>query len=457
VQFEKASGFSLNAKKCVLVPLWDITPARLQQWLATNAPHVKGCTISRHAKYLGIMLGPAAAELSWIAPAEKLIERARQVRSMKQGFFKAILNYRIYALPVLAHVGQFENAPAPTLKNEAKALQIITTGPWNAIPKDLLYQLTKVGFPIEAPSVALLNRAQMYRTAISSNTFAMLEAKLEQTKMDDDAVLCPSLRYWHNESHFMQILGNRREIEKIPGAPNMREPEQVQSQTLKLLQGRREECPPLQIFMRRLTYWELDGITAERICLLLNRLQMIGRRLPPFIFSAVLRTLLNGWCTSRRFQEEVLPCRLCGTKKGDDIKHYTMCDAVLHFTATELPRMKMPWSSPSDPLAGFLLLGSKCDALQTCGIAILHDIVLSAVNDLRARGAFADKIESITLLARRNALHGTLEHRAPTNTAYAERCLIALLLRGGGLAVNDCSVQVMLLGHTLGHSLTNVV
>ena len=91
-EFEKVSGLSLNVKKCVLVPLWSITVPTMKGWLETNVPLAQACAICQYAKYLGIMLGPEAAELSWKASGDKLVERARQVRSMKQGLCKAIVN-----------------------------------------------------------------------------------------------------------------------------------------------------------------------------------------------------------------------------------------------------------------------------------------------------------------------------------------------------------------------------
>ena len=62
---------------------------------------------------------------------------------------------------------------------------------WNASPTGLLHQLTKVGLAVEAPSAALMNRAQMYRTAVASSVFAVLEREFEQAKLDDDATYLP--------------------------------------------------------------------------------------------------------------------------------------------------------------------------------------------------------------------------------------------------------------------------
>ena len=98
--------------------------------------------------------------------------------------------------------------PMLALKCESKALQIITTGPWNAIPSDLLHQLTGIGFTVEAPSLALLNRAQMYRTAITSDVFSTQDTCFDRAQLDDAAIMMSRPRYWQAGSHFMQMVRN---------------------------------------------------------------------------------------------------------------------------------------------------------------------------------------------------------------------------------------------------------
>ena len=50
------------------------------------------------------------------------------------------------------------------------------------------------------------------------------------------------------------------------------------------------------------------------------------RAAPPCVIAAVLKTWLNGWCTSRRFQDTGRSCRLCEDCLGEDpMEHYVEC------------------------------------------------------------------------------------------------------------------------------------
>ena len=53
-----------------------------------------------------------------------------------------------------------------TLKQESKALQLLTNGPFNAIPKDLLYNLKQVGLPAQAHSLRTTSLASRSRNAL---------------------------------------------------------------------------------------------------------------------------------------------------------------------------------------------------------------------------------------------------------------------------------------------------
>eukprot|EP00973_Karenia_brevis_P071944 9996317-Karenia_brevis.AAC.1 len=59
--------------------------------------------------------------------------------------------------------------------------------------------------------------------------------------------------------------------------------------------------------------------------------------MPPFICVAVLRSITNSWCTSARFHDEILPCRMCGATAGDSMQYYVRCPAAQAAVANLLP------------------------------------------------------------------------------------------------------------------------
>ena len=51
-------------------------------------------------------------------------------------------------------------------------------------------------------------------------------------------------------------------------------------------------------------------------------------KLPAFLTSAVLKTWVNGWCTTRRFKDNMVKCKF-GCEDGNDcIEHYLVCKNV---------------------------------------------------------------------------------------------------------------------------------
>ena len=57
-----------------------------------------------------------------------------------------------------------------------------------------------------------------------------------------------------------------------------------------------------------------------------NVRKSLHRYVPPRVVHAVLISWCNGWCTTRRFQQQVGPCRLCNLCNGkDELEHYTCC------------------------------------------------------------------------------------------------------------------------------------
>ena len=72
------------------------------------------------------------------------------------------------------------------------------------------------------------------------------------------------------------------------------------------------------------------GIAAPRIH---RNLEKLHNFLPPRVCSSAFRTISNGWCTHRRFQnrmEHTNRCVLgCGGKAEDSIEHYCRCPVTL--------------------------------------------------------------------------------------------------------------------------------
>jgi hypothetical protein len=76
----------------------------------------------------------------------------------------------LYGARLASSYQQRTHQPDPTtLRTEHKALQLLTNGPFNAIPKHLLYTLKQIGLPTQADSLRTTSLASRTRTALHRN------------------------------------------------------------------------------------------------------------------------------------------------------------------------------------------------------------------------------------------------------------------------------------------------
>jgi len=113
----------------------------------------------------------------------------------------------------------------------------------------------------------------------------------------------------------------------------------------------------------------------------------------PFLAATLLKTWLNGWCTSRRFQLETLRCFFgCGRARGDELEHYMCCPVLWRFLNHRAPRLYQPShhhhntndnNDTSNTI--FLVLHAPPDQHHTItGALLLHTIFVS-YETIRAR------------------------------------------------------------------------
>ena len=82
---------------------------------------------------------------------------------------------------------------------------------------------------------------------------------------------------------------------------------------------------------------------------------------------AYVRTILNGWCTARRFQR-ISPCPFCGDGQ-DSLEHFALCPTVRDVANSQL----CLGLQAAQPLSFFLLDGQSRSNRQCIrGAAFLH-------------------------------------------------------------------------------------
>jgi hypothetical protein len=91
-----ASSLCLNSEKSVIIPLWIFDAAMIWRWLRAVAPAFATCSICAAAKYLGILVGPAADLQQWAPVEHKVLSRAAEASFCGSGLLDKIIHFKMH-------------------------------------------------------------------------------------------------------------------------------------------------------------------------------------------------------------------------------------------------------------------------------------------------------------------------------------------------------------------------
>jgi hypothetical protein len=92
-------------------------------------------------------IGPGSTPIQFSAPLQKFHTTVSRIRGLGLGLLPSIPLYNSQAFPTLSWKASFIHPDHDTLKHESKALQLLTNGPFNAIPNNILHTLKQLGLP----------------------------------------------------------------------------------------------------------------------------------------------------------------------------------------------------------------------------------------------------------------------------------------------------------------------
>ena len=135
--------------KCKVVPLWApftrSIATTVAAAIAALIPDWSHFSVVAIAKYLGLMLGPAANDDSWAAPVRKWTERSKIIASSALSPTVSVQLYNARAVPTLMYVAQFMLPPDSIISfANARANSLIHTPP-NTVTSKLLAQFGTIG------------------------------------------------------------------------------------------------------------------------------------------------------------------------------------------------------------------------------------------------------------------------------------------------------------------------
>jgi hypothetical protein len=413
---QAASCLEVNPGKTVVIPLWAQGLFEARRWLLDCLPTWGAFKVKLCGRFLGYLIGPAAADNRWDLTLDKYWQRGMAARASGGGFFGNLLHYRIYGVSVLGYLLQLAEPPKQAFALERRALQYFTHGPWQALPNEGLLALADLGFREEPRAIRDISVASRFRTAEQSTVFLNCLSMINEAPDDIEALLHPRTVPWADGSMIVALLDARKTVFRLPSPPALLPHFDLQFRTRAALRANRPRAWP-GILRKRLERHFPPSDCLHLVQIVMANLIRANALLKPAIVMASLRMICNGLLTAARFQGGLCPCKLCGSDEGDTVEH------LIHCTAITLPFANAigSWNGPH--------FGPR----RACLAAVFSDTMLATacvVNDLTAHALAAVHLGPQSLL-----LEEVLRARA---RAIARHCRGAsLVLLSGALRTPD--------------------
>ena len=305
--------------------------------------------------------------------------------------------YSVYAFSTLSFLAQLDAPPARWPRVEAEAMQSLFPGPFRWAPPAAARCLPLLGFPASLPDLPAVALASKYRVcqweAASEGGLRVAEraARLREVRLFCSQSLerLGAWASWFDQAFVLQLDAARRSFEarglspprvaRATGVNGSDRQRRVWQQTcVRLITP--DRAPELRAFLQtRLSRWESGLSVQTMVDRVLTTLPAVARTCPPRALAVCIRSLWNGWVTSRRFQARSA-CYFGCASGEDSIEHYAECPHVSAAVYRELGLARP--TSPELRLASFLLLEPAYSeatapelrrrALATCGVYLTH-------------------------------------------------------------------------------------
>ncbi len=381
-----ATSLCLNYVKSAIIPLWIFDSAMIWRWLRVVAPAFAACSISAAAKYLGIIVGPAADSLQWAPVEHKVLSRAAEASFCGSSLIDKVIHFKIHGTSTVVYKAQFADPSSSMLSAYRKAEQRLTAAPWMALAPDILHALVPLGLPAGLVDIQMLATAAKLRLVASSATFWEAVNTIDSALASDDALMVMPLFGWYSTGiigtlrrtwHAHHLLDGVSSILRKPDATHL------QRDIYRALMKPTGAQKAWAVLRRRVAYWQFSEADARLVFSTLCT--VLASRLPSPLRLAVLRSLCNAWNTSSRYHRPVGACIFgCDCPADDRMVHYLCCPAVAA-PALRLLSIDASTLAPMPLRTLFALLASPA---QRSAAALYLDATLFAFNS-KKNGATA--------------------------------------------------------------------
>ena len=349
--FGIVSNVKIKVKKTVIVPLWTQDIEEVARIVKRIVPAWENVKIALCGKYLGMYLGPGSGYQSWTAPLNKYIARVQLARETGAGFLSSVLEYNIMCVTTLCYVGQFCATTPQVLATEARMLQRLTGCPRYTFTKEALWSLKSLGMTTNYKSVQVCTTAAMVRMTLQTSTvFVQMRQLFENALNDDECMVHSFVRREARSFDTPAIITTMQKAIDSAFLPDIQHAAwrlHLESIRRNILDGAFQKhvteylcttaiafdaCNFLSRRMARFRpsvsaggqeWWDFCGPFVIQLC----RFELEGS--PQCVVATFLKTVLNGWATSRRLKlQEPRHCIFACGSKQDCIEHYLRCPTL---------------------------------------------------------------------------------------------------------------------------------
>eukprot|EP00959_Pyramimonas_sp_CCMP1952_P426829 8939423-Pyramimonas_sp.AAC.1 len=240
----------------------------------------------------------------------------------------------MYALSVLFHVSQFY-FPSDFAKSiENQSLQLLSNGPRNATPSDLIGKLDSLGFKTGAREFECVARAAMFRAATTSSAFHQAVKRLSEFALSDECQITHAWNELWKNSITISTWRNYDLMNQIPRVPVFGDRRFQRKAERALL--RRRKYSPHQFLHDRLRHCTPETSRAD-VDQVFRFLLRVAKVVPFFLVSSCFKTVSNAWCTSGRFRGPNRDCPFCLVLCQDTFMHVICCEVLARSVRSRLP------------------------------------------------------------------------------------------------------------------------
>jgi len=368
VIIEKISALHLNNDKTQFL-LTSITTSSLDIVGICDIDRlVSPSQFQRAIKYLGILLGDDAIALNWSNVCPEFIDTARFIGSLDCGMVTKVSLYNMLAISKLSFVASFFQPDKSALRAENRAIQLLTRGPWNAMPPSMMKALKSIGLPTQIRDLKALSTASKIRVAAStSQTVFARNLEIENIQNSCD-VVCSCLDEKLLRSTSVHSIVSAYQTFTASHSSCLVPESSTQAQIYNALVEDHPSFDFITFLTRKLTRYFEVGSFEHSVEHLLLSYKYCSHNCSFAMTLTHLRAICNHWCTASRFGNKRHACQFGCGHHTDQLAHSICCPKFWHIFRCILHSPDFPFEPEN-----ILLLsdGSTIDDKDRCNITLL--------------------------------------------------------------------------------------